>query len=347
MLLIQEHLGVTVAGLGLLWGLHNGRWRPAAWLFLLGLVDTILIFGFVMPAFSPVGNHLMLEGGTGQLSRYSWLGHSVPEVMHTLVTHPFAVMKIVLSDFGGATYLMLLLLPLLGLPLAAPSFLLPGVADLAANVLSANPLPRGIFSYHSVTLAAILTVGAVYGSQRLSLWIRRLSLAESASLALLGCLLSGYFLAPLPLPMAWNVWQPINFPRWPDQDIGNIRSIVGNSASVSAQANIGAHFSQRREIYVYPNQVDRTKVIVLNLESPTKRLVPFEEEKPTTLAFHLQMNPDDYLESINRLLSGKEYGVLLWDYPWLVMARDRESDPAQVRQIRFKIQQLRKGWAKQ
>lgn len=344
LLLIQEHLGLTVASFGLLWRLHNQNWNPAAALILIGLTHSTLVLAVVMPALSPTGQHVMLGSELGQLSRYGWLGHSVPEVVRTLLTKPFEVTKIVALDMGGAAYLASLLLPLLGLPLAAPGFLLPGVADLAANLFSANPMPKGIFSYHSAVLAAAFTVAAIYGSQRLSHWTRKFSMTELAGLALVGCFTAGYFLAPAPLPMSANFWQPVRFLRWPDLAPGKIGAMIGNSATVSVQANVGAHFSQRREIYFYPTHIGKVDVILLRLESPTARLSPSNPGVISTLAFHLQMNPADYLNSVDCLLSGNEYGVLFWDNPWLVMSRNASPHPALRQEIKGRIKVLQKQW---
>lgn len=348
LLLIQEHTGMTVAGLGLLWRLHNRNWRPAAMLVLLGMAHTLLVIGLLMPAFSPTSNHLMLGSGTDQLSRYSWLGHSVPEVLQTLVTHPFQVMKIAALELGGAVYLKDLLLPLLGLPLAAASFLLPGAADLVANLLSANPMPRSVIAYHSASLVAVFTVAAIHGSQRIYRWNKFFSPPQWAGLVLIPCFIMGYAYAPLPLPMALNIWKPIHYPLWPDDGPENIRALigssVGSSASVSSQANIGAHFSQRREIFVYPSRSTDADAIVLRLESPTSKLTPSGKGNIATLAHHLQMNPTAYLDSIDCLLSGKEYGILLWDNPWLVMSHNARTGSSQLREIRLRIHQLRKDW---
>lgn len=344
LLLIQEHLGLTVAGFGLLWRLRNQNWNPAAALILIGLTHSILVLTVVMPALSPTGQHLMLGSELGQLSRYGWLGHSVPEVAWMLLTKPFEVTKIVAFDLGGAAYLASLLLPLLGLPLAAPIFLLPGVADLAANLFSANPMPKSTFSYHSAILAAVFTVAAIYGSQRLSRWTRKFSMTEWAGLALTGCFTAGYSLAPAHLPLSVNFWQPVRFLPWPDPAPGKIGAIIGNSATVSAQANVGAHFSQRREIYIYPNHVGKVDAILLRLESPTAKLSPSNPSIISTLAFHLQMNPADYLNSVDCLLSGNEYGVLFWDSPWLVMSQNANTHPALREEIKSKINVLRKHW---
>ena len=36
---------------------------------------------------------------------------------------------------------------------------------------------------------------------------------------------------------------------------------------------------------------------------------------------HLQMDRTEYVASIEYLLSSKEYGILVWDDPWLVFGR--------------------------
>ncbi|MBV2235278.1 MAG: DUF2079 domain-containing protein, partial [Sterolibacterium sp.] len=80
LLLIQEQLGLTVFGLGLLWGLRHHEWRFASAVALLGVAHAALVLGVLMPALSPTGQLLMASAGEGQLSRYSWLGGSATEI---------------------------------------------------------------------------------------------------------------------------------------------------------------------------------------------------------------------------------------------------------------------------
>ncbi|GAG23033.1 unnamed protein product, partial [marine sediment metagenome] len=137
-----------------------------------------------------------------------------------------------------------------------------------------------------------------------------------------------------------------------DSTVHIIRSLLGEKTSVSAQANIGSHFSQRREIYRYPNKVGEVNAIILRLESPTTNInnLPDRLKKRrryllNMLDCHLQMDRTDYIASIERLLSGKQYGVLLWSDPWLVMKRgavNKRSKP--VQEIEQKLNQLRKKW---
>ncbi len=339
LLLIQEHLGASVACFGLLWGLRRHGWKIAAALILLGLGHLLLVIVLIMPALSPTGSHVMLASDLGQLSRYGWLGKSIGEITLNLLLHPWSIAQNVLIDWGGWHYLALLLLPFLGLPLAAPLSLLPAIPDLGANLLSANPMPKSIFAYHSALLVPALITAAAHGAQRISLWWTWLSSAQLNGLALIASLVMGYAFAPLPTPGADNFWAPTRFLNFPDPAPATIRSELG-TASVSAQGNVGAHFSQRSQIYTYPRKLDDVEEIVLRLESPTRKL----SGGIASLESHLQMRPAEYLASIECLLSGGSYGVALWQDPWLVFSRDNMKNSTLQREIELKLLRLRQEW---
>jgi uncharacterized membrane protein len=346
----KEHLGIMVVGFGLLWWIKNKRWKPAVSLIFIGVAHSILVIGTIMPAISPTGEHLMLKEGFGHLTRYSWLGDSLKEIFQMLLLNPIYVIKTVMLKMGGGSYLLVLLIPFLGFPLAAPLFLLPGLADLMANMMSANPMPRSLYAYHSISLIPVLTVAAVYGSERISRWSKRFSVKELAGLAVITSFILGYYFAPLPLLGAKNVWAPAHFLNLPDPSVHTIRSEVGDKASVSAQANVGAQFSQRMEIYRFPNKVGDVDVIILRLESPTTNINNLLEKMKndrkyltTALDAHLQMDRTEYIASIERLLSNSKYGVLLWNDPWLVFKRGL-TNYGSYKQIGKKLNQLREEW---
>ncbi|MBW2569300.1 MAG: DUF2079 domain-containing protein, partial [Deltaproteobacteria bacterium] len=238
-LLCKEHFGVMAVGFGLLWYIRNKSWKPALALMLIGIMHSLIVLGVIMPALSPTGDHPMLAG------RYSWLGHSMGEIIGRLFTDPFSIIKVVMIDYNGIIYILFLLAFFCGFPLLAPAFLLPGLADLAANMLSALSMPRSLIGYHSVTLIPILATAAIYGIKRLSLWQSRYTLTQLTGLVVIVSFVGGYMFAPLPLPGAYNFWAPAHFLSRPDPRVQMIRSLVGDNASVSAQANVGSHFSQR------------------------------------------------------------------------------------------------------
>jgi uncharacterized membrane protein len=343
-LLCKEHFGVMAVGFGILWYIRNKSWKPALGLVLIGIMHSFIVLGVIMPALSATGHPFMLA------DRYSWLGHSMGEIIGRLFTDPFSIIKVVMIDYKGIIYILFLLAFFCGFPLLAPAFLLPGLADLTANMLSAVSMPRSPFAYHSVTLIPILTTAAIYGVKRLSLWQSRYTLTQLTGLAVIASLLGGYMYAPLPLPGAYNYWAPAHFLNLPDPRIQTIRSLVGKNASVSVQANVGSHFSQRHEIYRYPNMVGQVDAIILRLESPTKNInnLPVELMKNRRynlqmLDSHLQMDRTEYIASIRSLLSDNKYGVLLWDDPWLVLAQGASSHGLEQK-LEQKLNRLEEEW---
>lgn len=342
-LTVQEHLGIMVLGFGLLWWLQSKRWKSAAALIALGAAHAILVLGVIMPALSPTGQHQMVSSELGQLSRYGWLGSSVSEILTTSLMHPVEVIKIVMLDLQGALYLFVLLMPFVGFPVAAPAFILPGLADLAANMLSANFMPRTLIAYHSVSLVPVLTVAAIYGARRLSFLVKRYSPKELTGFVMVASFAASYFLAPWPLPGAHNPWKPVHFVNGPDPTVQTVRSTVGTNASVSAQANIGPHFTQRQAIYIFPERLNKVDAVILRLETPTTKLHPPELGELATLAYHLKMPPARYLASIDCLLSNKKYKIALWKDPWLVFSKE-SPDLSLQKEVEQKIFQLMKEW---
>jgi hypothetical protein len=125
-----------------------------------------------------------------------------------------------------------------------------------------------------------------------------------------------------------------------------VRAAVGKQTSLSAQHNVGAHLSQRSEIYVFPERVDETRAVALWLDSPTTRTQPGEPGQLGTLEHHLNMNPATYLASVKCLLDEPSYRVALWHDPWLVLTRGAEGPEGQtaVPAITDKLQSLREKW---
>jgi uncharacterized membrane protein len=338
-LICKEHFGLLLVGFGLLWAIKYREARPALILVLLGSGCFVLIVGVLMPFFNPSGDLLMVSTGEGQLSRYKWLGDSAGEVFLHILNNPVEVVRTILFSMNGWIYLFLLALPLLFLPLLEFWALLPGIADFMVNLLSSNATPRSVYSYHSATLIPVVMAAAIYGLRRAG---RRLTLVVTVAVLLvsmvMGCFLSTFY----PLPggfFSWDLRQntPLN-----DLVIHRVQERVG-PRSVSVQSNIGAHFSQRMELYRFPNRVGDAEMIVLNLESPTWRIEGHNPVYVGTLAHHLQMDPRVYLSSIEDLLSDERYGVVLWDAPWLVLEKDVAHNQ-DVKPIEAHVQKLIVDW---
>ena len=349
-LLCKEHLGIMVIGFGILWWVATRQKISGSALVLLGATHFYLVLQVIMPAFSPTGQHVMISEDLGQLSRYAWLGDSFGDIFKTVITQPFYVLQTVLLSMGGLGYLFLLLLPFLFFPLLGPIFLLPGMADLAANMLSVNPMPRSPNAYHSVTLIPILIIAAMRGIRKFTNWQKKFSVKEISILLLLASLLMGYIFAPFPLPGTKNVWAPASFVSLPDPRVQEIHSLVGKEASISVQANLGAHFSQRNEIYRYPNQIEQVDAIILCLESPTKNIHNYPDDRKEMRQYfigmldnHLQMDREDYLASVEKLLLDDDFKVAYWNEPWLVIKRSVEEKEF-VPGVMDRLVELKRDW---
>jgi len=349
-LIVKEHFGIMVIGFGLLWGIRNKKWKQSIIIISLGLLYSFIILSIIMPLFSPTEKHIMISEGLGQVSRYNWLGNSFKEIFQTLIFKPFYVLKELLK-MGSLSYLLLLLIFFLGFPLAAPEFLLAGSADLLANILSRNPMPRSILAYHSISLIPVFIVAAIYGVKRITHYIKRYSANELTIFILIASIAGGYYLAPLPLPGALNHWAPVKFLNWPDPILQSVKDIVPSDISVSAQGNIGAHFSQRREIYQFPNKIGEVDTIILRLKSPTHNIAVKNtprhllKYKTGMLDAHLQMDRKEYIDSIEGLLQADGYKVSLWDDSWLVFSRNLPVQEKSYNElIKHKLNQLRNEW---
>jgi len=342
-LLCKEHLGVLVVGLGLVWLYRHREWLHSILLMLIGVVHAYVVLIIIMPALS-------ISGRTGAIGRYAWLGESFSEIIWTMITQPIYVLETAMITMGGLFYLVLLLIPFLFFPLLGLVFLLPGMADLAANMLSANPMPKSPISYHSATLIPILSIAAVYGIKNFSRWQKIISPTVISMPVLIFSVTIGCWLAPFPMPGSKNVWAPASFVNLPDPRVQEIRSLLGKDASIAVQANVGAHFSQRKEIYRYPNRIDQVDTIILWLESPTKNIHNYPEEQKERRQFrismldnHLQMDRENYLSTVEKLLINEEFGVAYWNNPWLVLKRQENGKDVAV-DVMARLEKLREEW---
>jgi len=335
LLACKEHMGLAVAGLGLLYGVYNRAWTTGFSFFITGIAAFVLIVAVIMPSYSLTGQHPMFGENVERLGRYSWLGDSPAEVITSIVMEPIAVSQTVFFDLGGFHYIILLIGPLLLFPVIALSWILPAAGDLAINLLSSVPLPRSLYSYHSVTLIPVLVVAAIHGTQKLTRYTGWFSSEKIVLCILLMTLLLGYAHAPLPFPGATNKWGPVNTIANYDGKAAIARNMIGD-ASASVQANIGAHFSQRALIYSYPNKVGEADFVVLRLENPSKW--------NKSLPHMLMMEPEEYLDSVSELLDSEKNYVVFWDDPWLILRRGCGSD-GHAGKILMKIEKLREEWA--
>jgi hypothetical protein len=297
----REHYGLAVAGFGALWLHRHGRDRFGIGLVGTGLAAVALVFLVLMPALNPAGDHPILDADHGEkLDRYGWLALPAAEM----------ATAIGVLAMQGVVYLAVLAITTGGTALLAPAFLAPGLADLAANLLSINPMPKTFGAYHSVALIPLFVIAAAAGSARLATPNVLLRLAFLPTLVLL------YMFLPAPVPGSRNFWQITSLQLRPAPSIAEIRALLPPGVSVSAQANVGALFSQRLRLYRFPDRMETADAIVLHLAMPF--------EPPTYHPFSNPYEPQEMsgvFGAMERVLADPAFGLVYWQDHWLVAAR--------------------------
>jgi hypothetical protein len=148
----------------------------------------------------------------------------------------------------GFGYLALVLLPLAGLPLLAPRFLLPVAAPLFLNLASTLSYQQEIRYQYLATSAPFLALAAVAGlaavGQR-----RRALLAPLLVLLVLAAGVADwrYGSAPWSRTLVVGAASPLDATRH------QALALVDPAAPVSAEYNFVTHLANRRVIYEFPN----------------------------------------------------------------------------------------------
>jgi uncharacterized membrane protein len=315
-LLCQEQFGILILCMGLSYYALHREFKKSVCLAGLGVLYTAFVFYYAFPKLSPTGTHLMMSQEMAGLSRYSWLGRTLFEIVSHFFSRPLDVLKTVIIDMEAYRYIILLLLPYgFILPLLGFEILVIGTADFAANSLSLNPLPRGINGYHSITLIPVVIIAAMVGFKRGGRIFPEKLCNRTGFLTLFAFLM----LYAMSLPHLFgknSLWMLSLIPA-KNSEWAEVQNRIPAHAVVSAQANIGPHLSQRKTIYTYPNKLSEAEYAVLKLEDADDSL------KMDTFRFNLHfiMDPEEYLASIKCLIAAGTHQITYFKAPWLVLLR--------------------------
>lgn len=173
---------------------------------------------------------------------YFQYGSNEKEIVWHLLTHPFEVVSGLLT-IPNFLFLFYLLSPLAFLSLAGPSRLWPMLPALAGNLLSWRSAQHRIEFQYSVALVPFLFWAAVVGSKRLQR-SEKIPQGPVVGLLCLGISLSLFF-GPLGAKHLGRYG--------PRGQIQAGQSLVKPEHSVSAGNDIGSSFSQREQLFLFPN----------------------------------------------------------------------------------------------
>jgi uncharacterized membrane protein len=232
-------LGLVVAGFGLLLVAGGRRavgWRTAG----AGLVWFLL------------ATYLLAPLHAGRVTRlfetdYGIAGTGPRALLASLATMAGHALQTGLAN-DGLFYLLLVFVPLLGLPLLAPRWLLPVAPPLLLNLAAVQPEHHQLRFHYLATAAPLLAAGAVAGLAVVRS-ARRQWLAPLLVLLVLVAGFTSWRYGPAP----WDR-DPVTIPAGPtDQVRREALALVADGAPVSAQYNLVPHLGHRVEVYEFPN----------------------------------------------------------------------------------------------
>jgi uncharacterized membrane protein len=237
--LCGEEVGLVVAGFGLLLVVGGRRavgWRTA------GAGATWFL----------VATYILAPLHAGRATRlfetdYGIAGNGPSGLLASLPTMAGHALQTGLGN-DGLFYLLLVFLPLLGLPLLAPRWLLPVAPVLLLNLAAVQPEHHQLRFHYLATAAPLLAAGTVAGLARVRSARRPLLASLLVALVVVAGLTSWRY---GPAPWARD---PVAIPAGPvDQAQREALALVGPDAPVSAQFNLVPHLSRRVEVYEFPN----------------------------------------------------------------------------------------------
>ncbi len=298
--LTKEHVGLTVAALGIWYAVARGRRRAGLVIAVAGVAVALVASTVIVPHFAP-------GGGSPFSDRYTAVGGSPTGMLETLTQDPGGFVEAGTESRDGR-YALDLLWPLAGLPLLSP-LALAATPELALNVLSSAPTQTSIHFHYTATLIPVFVAAAVLGAAR----ARRRWTASSPVLprvVVVTCILGGVLLGPLP------VWRHVPF----GSELATTEHVVGRHAaaaervlarvppgdSVSATNTLGAHLSARRRVLSFPLLGDALWVAV-------------DERRPSTL--DRAVDPEGLRLALGRLRADRRFRLVAQDDGVLLFRR--------------------------
>ena len=198
-------------------------------------------------------------------NRWRHLGNTPWELIASPVLRPDVFFSTVLQP-ERLGYLVLLLVPLAGLPLLAPEVLAVGLPPLVSNLLSSTEMQYTIRGHYTAALTPILIAAAVVGSRRAAVWVE---VRGWRPRAILGTMAATSVIASMtfsPLPWSQDPFARKQFwDAYPRPAVAAIAARIPSGASVSAANQVGAHGALRNAIYSFPDGVDRADFVIVDV----------------------------------------------------------------------------------
>jgi uncharacterized membrane protein len=233
----KEEIPAAIGCLGIWFAVRKGRVLLGASIFAVGFGVTVANILVVIPHFA--------QGGVSPFAgRYEDVGGTPGGMLHTALTDPIAFVDAIVT-WHKLLFVVLLLLPFLGLWLFEPLILIGAVPDLVINLLSSKPEQTTIFYQYTAGIVPFVIAASVLGTARLKRDPRRIS---RCVLVIVACtaIVSPLFYSAYNLELA----RPSNPTH---AAIRHALSLVPPGVPISASQTLGGYLSTRRYVAVFPS----------------------------------------------------------------------------------------------
>ncbi|MBN1640711.1 MAG: DUF2079 domain-containing protein [Anaerolineae bacterium] len=309
---IDAALGAVLLGAAIVL-LDRSAWRH-------GLATSLLALGWITTNWTVVVPLVRRSYGPGAgdlvSRRFGALGGTPLDILRTVLTHPWSVLRGLVTRDKVQTVVDLLM-PLGFLALLAPLALLPALPVLGINLLAASEWQQSIHAHYMAPVIPYVWIAAVEGIGHLS----RTRSARWASLlagfVLLNTIGISWAFSPYPPGRAYRLADYVQ-PSSYEQDLRAVIAQIPPGATVCAQSDLHPHLSQRRDAALFPrcqlSPGESAEYVVLDLD-PTSVKSPLDHHT--------------FYELVNEWLAREDYGVVALRGAGLLLQRgaSRENAP--------------------
>ncbi len=287
----QEEIALLVFTLSTYAFLKNRFRKTSLFLMVSSVIWFIIITSFLIPYFN--------NNEESALSRYHWLGDDTFSILKNIVFHPLKVLEFLAFKGKFGEYIFGLFFPLAFLPLLSPLILIV-IPIIGANLLSSNLMMADISFYHSVAIVPFIFFAAIYALERIKkkIYITLMMICFA--------IISVLFFSVTPFSLRYTFRDYL--PSQNALEIEDIKGLIPQESSLSVQHNLGPHFSERREIYVFPKKTHKAEYVLVDLFDPYA-------ENPRQIfkfPYALQISVKDWIKEIEKMFEDQNYGVVYW-----------------------------------
>jgi uncharacterized membrane protein len=295
---------------------------------LLGGVYFLVCLCVVMPYFRHLGGvgsdiPSLVVSAVFTPGRYGYLGGTFSEVVGTVITNPFLVLR-EMTRPPKISYLFFLFFPLGFLPLWKPKILLMSLPIFAENLLATFPPQYSIQFHYSAAIVPFLICAAIYAVQ--DLWkaiLRRIVISRRElehtilALLLIFVVICSAYSAMRFGAQAGVVSGILSCEEGPEARAAwDLIRMIPENASVSADIRLAPAVSQREGLSFFPMRWAGFDYVLIYPSSP------------------IQVSEEEYNSAVYALLNDSDYHIVAIEAPYALFKRGG-SGPTDERYLKL------------